>query len=204
MLRGMIRRAIPVLFALLASLLAPSAVLADAELVTSTPEAGSTVTELAQVVLTFDEPLNADRSSIVLRAGGTRVAAGGVDAGDATRMVVQVLNAQAGDYEVRYTAASQDGHLVRDTFTFTLSEPVATASAEPPPPASATAAPTASATATPPGTASPPPVVSPVPVPSAGSPGTAAGAGTDVVVPIVAALALIGVAGAWLFRRRSG
>jgi MYXO-CTERM domain-containing protein len=200
----MIRRAIPPLLTLLAALLAPSAVLADAKLVSSTPEAGSTVTELAQVVLTFNEPLNADRSSAVLRAGGTRVAAGGVDPGDATRMVVQVLNAQAGDYEVRYTAASQDGHLVRDTFTFTLAEPAVTASAEPPPSAPATAPPTASATPTPAGTASPSPVASPEPVPSAAPPDSAGGAGSDAVVPIVAALALIAVGAAWLFRRRSG
>jgi copper resistance protein C len=200
----MTRRAIPVLLTLIAALLAPSAVLADAKLVSSTPEAGSTVTELAQVVLTFNEPLNADRSSIVLRAGGTRVAAGGVDPGDATRMVVQVPNAQAGDYEVRYTAASQDGHLVRDTFTFTLAEPAVTASAEPPASAPAAATPTAMATATPAGTASPPPLASATPVPSAAPPDNAGGAVGDVVIPIVAALALIAVAAGWLFRRRSG
>ena len=66
----MIRRCLSLLFALAAVLAAPAAVLADAELVTSSPKAGSTVTELDQVILTFDEPLNADKSSVELRAGG--------------------------------------------------------------------------------------------------------------------------------------
>jgi len=173
--------------AVLLSLGAPAAALADAELVESDPKADSTVTQLAQVILTFNEALNADRSSVVLRTAGQTVGEGGVDLEDPSRMVVYVDAAVPGDYEVRYTANSEDGHLVRDTFGFRF-EPTA-ASAVP------TAEPGATEAATPSPTTATPEASAPVPAPSAGA--------GDVLIPIVAALGVLAVAGAYLLRRRA-
>ena len=186
------------LLALIAAVLlflgAPAAALADADLVESTPKADSTVTQLTQVILTFNQALNADRSSVVLRTGGQTVAEGGVDLEDPSRMVVYIDAAVPGDYEVRYTANSEDGHLVRDTFGFRF-EPAAS-SVVPATTSAATGGTTPSPTAaTPQASASATTQPAPVPAPSAGA--------GDVLVPIVAALGLLGVAGAYLLRRRA-
>ena len=185
------------LLALIAAVLlflgAPAAALADADLVESTPKADSTVTQLTQVILTFNQALNADRSSVVLRTGGQTVAEGGVDLENPSTMVAYIDAAVPGDYEVRYTANSEDGHLVRDTFGFRFE------------PAAASAVPTREPAATAGASASQPPATSgassapttqpaPVPAPTAGT--------ADVLLPIVAALGLIAVAGAYLLRRR--
>jgi hypothetical protein len=109
-------------------------------------------------------------------------------------MVAYIDAAVPGDDEVRDTANSEDGHLVRDTFGFRFE------------PEAASAVPTGSPAATAGASASQPPATSgassaqttqraPVPAPTAGT--------GDVLLPIVAALGLIAVAGAYLLRRRA-
>lgn len=166
-------------------------VLADADLVEATPAADAVLTEPpGEVRLVFDEPLDADKSSVeVLDPGGATIAEGAVPASDPDTIVADLPALAPGVYEVRWTAGSTDGHLVRDTYTFTVDaapSPTPTATAEPSAPP--TVAPSASLTPGP--SASPPPDPDP----------TAAGA--DVVIPIVAGLLLVGGFGLYLLRRR--
>ncbi|MEO5918941.1 MAG: LPXTG cell wall anchor domain-containing protein, partial [Candidatus Limnocylindrales bacterium] len=93
----------------------------------------------------------------------------------------------------RWTAATADGHIERGTYTFTVA--IAT-------PVPATEAPAASEPA------------STVPTPEASSPASAApsaapagsagdtGSIADVLIPIVAGLALVGAGLVWFLRRR--
>ena len=182
-------------------LAAPSVTLAHAELVRSDPAAGTTL-EVApdEVVLTFNGPLVADRSTFVLAGPGGEVGRGSVDPDAPGTMGLAVSGLAPGAYEVRWTAVADDGHneIRRDTLSFSIAEAT-------PPPATPTPTPAASPSAT--AAPTPRPTVTPVPSPTA-SPDDRAGtggSGTDVLLPIIVALALLGGIGAWLVRRsRSG
>lgn len=163
-------------------------VAAHAELVSSSPEAGSTVTgSPTEIVVVFDEAIEANSSIELLGPSGALVATGDVDPADQTRMVIEPGTLAAGAYEVRWAAASADGHIERGTFAFTVFEPT-------PRP---TAAPTATARAT------PSPTVSPGPSPSLtpGS-GTPSGATADVLFPLLAVVIAVAALGAFLLRNR--
>lgn len=139
-----------------------------------------------EIVVVFDEPLEDNSSIELIGPGGGRVATGGVDAADRIRLVIDSPQISAGEYEVRMTVASADGHIDRPTFSFTV--------------VAATPAPTAAPTATPRPT--PSPTISPGPTtsPAAGGNGTPAGA-TDVLFPVLAAIIAIAVLGAFLLNR---
>lgn len=181
----------------LLGVVAPAGVFAHAELDTMTPADKSTVDIVpAEIVATFTEDLDPAKSSIVVvTAAGAQVASGGeVDPSYAKRMTLALPALEPGGYEVRWTSASaEDGDLDRGVTTFTFA-PAATPSPTPSSAASPTAAPTAAPT--PP----PSPVASASP---SGSGQPASTSTTDLLIPIIVAVILVGGFGYWLIRRRS-
>ena len=180
----------------LALLLWPAAAFAHAELESASPADGAILeAPPTEIVFTYTEELDPSGSSLTLHdASGTQLAAGGVDPSDDLVMRIDPPELVAGAYEIRSTALSaHDDHLERNVVTFTVTEPT------PPPTPSPTPAPSATATPTTPPTASP----SAAPSPSPSADGTPAST-TDVLIPIVAAVVLVALLGAWLFGRSRG
>jgi methionine-rich copper-binding protein CopC len=197
MLQNSIRRVATLFFvATLALFLVPGLVLAHAELETATPADKSTVTEpVAEVSGIYSEAMTPDGSSLIVKdASGATVARGTVDPEDDTRMVATpAAPLGSGKYTVESTAIATDGHGERATWTFT----VAVAPTPSPTPV-ATAAPSAAPT---PVAATPVPSVAPTPVPSAD--GSSTGSGSDVLLPIIVALIILGAGAAYLLSRRN-
>jgi hypothetical protein len=200
---GRALRALLLSAALLGLTVAP--VLADAVLVESNPEADAVVTEVPDTLtLVFNEPLDAESSSVEVRdEAGETVAEGQLSADEPTTLAAELPELEPGTYEVRYTAGSADGHLVRDTYTFTVeAAPTPSPTASPTPAPSASAVPEPSAAVSP-GAPGPSAIATASPFPTAGAdPATTAVGGTDVLIPIVAALAILAVLGAVVLRRR--
>jgi methionine-rich copper-binding protein CopC len=177
------------------------AVLGHAELDTASPADKSTVTgSPPEIVFTFTEAVDPKKSSLKLvDAGGAIVADGStVDASDAKKMHLVVPTQPPGKYTVRWTTASAvDGDIAHGTTTFTIVAASPSPSVAPSPSATAseTAAPSASSIP------SASPVASPSPSPSGGS-GTPTSA-SDAVIPVIAAVIVLGALGLWLLRSRS-
>lgn len=100
---------------------------AHADLVSSTPAAGSTVnTAPSKVVTVFSEELKAEGSVLkVTDSKGTVVDNGDttLDRSDAERKTLVVTlkaNLPADTYTVNWTSASSDGHSESDSFTFKI------------------------------------------------------------------------------------
>lgn len=131
-----------VIVGLTAVLGAPGPALAHSGLTSSSPAAGSTVTEpLSVVSLTFSGRV---RPREVTVAGPDGAPAGSGPATASGSVVdVPVRLTAAGRYTIDYTVASDDGHPVVGTVTFTYTPPVAAAQPPPAAPGTATAAPTA-------------------------------------------------------------
>lgn len=91
----------------------------DDRLVTS-PAAGETVQSVAEIVVDFAGPVEGERFEVIDPAG-TRLEGATIvtDAGVATFDPLAELT-DVGDYTVRYTAQSADGHLVSGEFAFTI------------------------------------------------------------------------------------
>jgi methionine-rich copper-binding protein CopC len=201
MLHFRIRRlAAPAVTAVLLALLVPGLVVAHAELDTPTPADKSTVTTpVTEVSGTFTQRVKVDGSKLLVKdASGATVAQGGRDPGDNQRMVATPATPLgSGSYLVEWTTISaEDDELARGTWTFT----VAVAPTPSPTPV-ATAAASATAVATPSAApSSAPPTIAPTPVPSAGGP--TSGSGSDVILPIIIALIVLGAGAAYLFSRR--
>ena len=194
-----IRRA-ALMAALVLLALAPAVALAHAELVETAPEAGSTITEAPlEITATFDEDIVVESSDISLRnAAGERIARGRVDPTEPRILRVSPPPAlPPGAYEVRWVAASADGHIERGSFAFTLAAPPPSPSPAPSPSPPPSSAPSASTTPSPSPSASP----APSPSPSTQPPASDASA---AVAPIVAGVILLGLLGLWLTRRRPG
>jgi methionine-rich copper-binding protein CopC len=176
----------------------PATALGHAELDTITPANGSTVTESPQqIVATFTETLDPSKSSIVVvTAAGSEVASGGVVGADLKTMTIALPALEPGAYQVRWTSTSaQDGDLDRGTTGFTYA-PAPTSSPTPIPAASATPVATQAAT--------PSPSAAPAASPSPSANGQPASSSTaDVLIPIIAAVVVIGGLGYWLLRGRS-
>lgn len=183
-----------VIVAALAWLIAAPAVSADAELTATFPEAGGSLDTPPQTIAArFSQEIGSESSIELIGPNGESIARGGVDPDDPRRLIIRLDTAlPAGDYEVRWIAFSADGHLVNDTFGFTVLEPDSTATPEP-----SAVEPTPTEAASP--TAEPTDV--PLPSPSA-SPAPAPASGSDVLIPIVAAVALVGGLGLFLLRGR--
>ena len=177
--------------------LIPATVLAHADLDTMTPADGSTVDVApTEIVATFTQDLDPPRSSLVVVMGGAEIASGGeVDPAEPRRMTLGLPPLEPGVYEVRWTTFSaEDGEgPERGTTTFTVTPPPPTPAPTPTPPPSATPAPTPSPTASP----------SASPAPSADTTNTGTST-SDILIPIVAAVLIVGGFGYWLLRRRSG
>lgn len=199
------RRLAAIATGLLLILLLPTAVLAHAELETSTPAADSMVDGpfADPIVMTFSEGVvGASGAKLRDSASGDEIAATSEIDGDTMTLTPDEPLAE-GEYEVEWTAIADDGHIERGTILFTVvaaATPEPTASPTPTPVASAT--PAASASATP----SPAPTLSPAPTAAASPSGPddsgATGGSSDVLLPIVLGALLVGGLAVLLFRRR--
>ena len=183
--------------ALTVLLVLPAGVMAHAELDTPTPADGATIEGSADIIeATFTEPLDPEGSSLEVQdASGAVVAEGGPVDGDPQRMAIDPVPALTpGEYTVRWTSLSAvDPHVERGTWSFTVT---AEPTAEPPPSAVATDASTTGPTSAP----TMAPTVAPSPSPSGeGDPAASEG---DVLLPIIAALAIVAMAGVVLLNRR--
>ena len=197
---GLGRLAAAVAAALLLVTLVANLATAHAQLDTPTPADKATVTQPVTVVGgTFVERVNPNGSSLVVKlVGGGTVATGGVDPSNAKQMVATPATPLgSGSYVVQWTTVSlDDGELARGTWTFTVAV-APSASATPTPSSSATVAPSAAATIAPSAATTP----APPPLPSAA--GDTTGSGSDVVVPIIVALIVLGAGAAYLLSRRN-
>jgi len=178
---------------------------AHAELDKPTPADKATVTQPVAVVSgTFVQRVNPTGSSLVVKlVGGGTVATGGVDPANAKQMLATPATPLgSGAYLVQWTTVSlDDGELARGTWTFTVAvapSAAATTVASPSASSSASAAPSAAATA---GATIAPPSTAPTPQPSAA--GDTTGSGSDVVLPIIVALIVLGAGAAYLLSRRN-
>ena len=177
-------------------MLYPAIAAAHAQLDVPSPKDGATVEGTPDEVSgTFTQKIDPDGSSLILRDTNNNVVArGGPDPNDDKRMVITDLPELApGSYEVQWTTVSaEDGELARGTWSFTAAVALKTPGT-PEPTATASAAATASATPEP--TASPTPAATPAPTDQTG-------AGNDVILPIIVALALVLAAAGFLLSRR--
>jgi len=200
MLQNPIRRvATLVLVAAMAVFLVPGLVLAHAELETATPADQSLVPPVAEVSGIFSEAMKPTGSSLVVKnTSGATVASGGVDPEDDTRMVATPATPLGtGTFTVEWTSVALDDHVERGTWTFTVgvaAPPVSSPPASTAPSSTPGAAPSA-------GLATPLPSVAPTPVPSAD--GSSTGSGSDVLLPIIVALIILGGGAAYLLSRRN-
>jgi methionine-rich copper-binding protein CopC len=174
----------------------PAAVDGHAELQTSTPTDGASVTgNPVEISATYSEPMATSGSSLKLVDGSaTVIATGGVDPANDLRMsITPVPDLPAGTYMVQSTTTSvADGDIDRKTWTFTV---VAAPSATPAPtPVCTDECGPIGSTRTPDPTSTP--AASPTP-----SGGTTPGSGTDVLVPIVAAVVIVAGGAIWFSRR---
>ena len=157
--------------------------LGHAALVSSDPADGSSVPFPTTVTLVFDDTLDTAKSVFeVVDATGTVVGTGHATAGDAKTMRATGLSLTWGACQVRWTAIASDGDLTRGTVSFFVIQAGAVSIG---PGASADVSRVATSTPTASG------------VPAAGV-GPASG---DVVLPIAAALVLVGAAGILVLRR---
>ena len=194
------RRGLGAVFvAFAAALILPTTVTAHAELQTATPKDGANVAGSPPGISgTYSEAMTTSGSSLVLLGpDGKQVATGGVDPANDRRMTIDpVPDLVPGMYTVKSTTKSAaDGDIDRKEWTFTV-VPAPTPTPTPTLAPSATAAPSVPAALA---SASPTPNASPAP--SGAVDGTSSGGG-DVVLPIIAALAIVGVGGALLLGRR--
>ena len=185
-------------------LVLPGVVVAHAALDVPTPADGAILEGSPPVINgTFTQDMDPETSSLDLRnAAGDVLADGGVAADDPRRMVIEgVPELAPGEYEVRWTTLStEDGEVERGTWSFTVT---AAATAVPTlrqaPTALPSVAPTTARTSDPTPPSSPATSDMPTPIPSSGGAESASG---DVLLPIVAALALVLVAAGLLVTRR--
>lgn len=188
-----------VLVAAAAGLLLPTVALAHAELVTATPPDGATVVGTPpELAAAFTEPLLPDSTLSIRDAAGTRLAVGGPDPADDTRLAIDPVPELApGTYEVRWSAFTADGHLERGTWTFTVETPPPT---DPAASAGSSPTPAASVSPIPSEPVAPSPSTGPSATPAPSDP--AATDGMAVLLPILAALAIVGVGAMLLLGRR--
>jgi copper resistance protein C len=185
-----------VVAASVAVLLLPGLTTAHSELVSSDPAQGAVIPApySGPIVLTFSEHLASGSKADLVTAAGATVASATVDADARTMTVTLTTPLAPGGYEVRWVSIADDGDLLRQpVVTFTVSPAAASPTAGPSAQPSATAAPTSVASAA--------PSTGPTPTPSAEPGGT--GSGSDVVVPIIVALIILGAGAAYLLTRRN-
>jgi copper resistance protein C len=203
---------------ILLSLLVAVPVLGHADLKTSNPKDGAVLaTPPTTISLTFTEGLDAGKSSIRVNGPGGLVGTAKPSKDGAATITLDGLSLGPGAYTVKWTSAALDGHIERGSISFTVSEPT-------PAPATATPAPTEAASAAASDTPSAAPTDAPAsvspatdaptdaPASAAASPAASAppaqpassGSGTDVLIPIIVGLVIVGGVGAFVLRRSRG
>lgn len=211
------RRALAVLSGLWLALAITAPASAHTDLVRSSPKDGAVLeTPPTRVTLTFNEALDPGRSSFRLIGAEGTVGTGKVTGASAKVMTLDGLTLAPGAYEVRWTAGSPDGHIVRGKLAFSVAaptaapatpaptaEPAAASTAEPA--ASVVASPSTEATTEPPAESAEPTVEPAVVVATTPAPGDdaapAATSTTDVLIPIVVGLVIVAGIGGLVLRR---
>jgi methionine-rich copper-binding protein CopC len=181
----------------------PSVVSAHAELVRAIPDQGATVTEPVSVVTgRYSEDMTGNSHLDVQDASGATVAYGGIDPDDARRLIARPASPLTpGTFTVESTTISaQDGDIDRTTWTFTVA---AAAPSSSPPVSSPAASSGPSASATTSTTPSTSPGATPTPSPSDGT-GAPTSDDSNVILPIIAASAIIIVGAGFLLSRGRG
>jgi len=193
-------RRLPFALSFLAALVSLAVPVASAHtgLVEATPAADDVLgASPPQVVLVFNEAIQADRSAVVvLDQAGATVGQGGLDPDDATRLVADLPPLSNGTYVVRWTAFSVDGHLIRDHYEFEVAAE-ATPEATPEPTQTAktpTPGPTTEASASADG--------SPAPSPAPDGGGDGQTDSVQVLIPLVVGGAIVAAIAVILVRRR--
>jgi methionine-rich copper-binding protein CopC len=188
----------------------PGSVLAHAELQRAIPADGETVMDPVTVVTgSYSQDLAANSKLLVKDASGATVARGSVDPGNVRRMIARPASPLGnGAYEVQSTSVSaDDGDIERVQWTFTVA---LAASASPTAVASPSAEPTPICTdlcsgqpsGGEPSSASPA-SASPAPSPSPAL-GDSASDSSNVLLPIIAALAIVAIGAGYLLNRNRG
>ncbi|MCB0877394.1 MAG: copper resistance protein CopC/CopD [Thermoleophilia bacterium] len=116
------RTLVTLTLALLATLLAPASAAAHAHLVSSTPAAGSTVaTPPTSIELTFSGTVTLGDDGVrVFAPSGAEVQSGPPNPHKGAK-ITQVLSAtETGTYGVSYTVSSEDGHVIKESITFSV------------------------------------------------------------------------------------
>ena len=191
--RSRLRHALPLLVALAGALAVAPIALAHAALVSSDPADKAVLgAPPTTITLTFSEGLQAAKSSFKVSGPGGAVGTGTPAADGDTVMILGGLTLGAGAYAIEWTSAAADGDIERGTLSFTVTEasPAAATSSAP-----SQTPPQSSTPSAVPGVAASPVATS---VPAADP---AAASGTDVVLPIVAGLALAALIGFLVLRR---
>ena len=181
-------------------LLVPGSAAAHAELVRAIPADAETVTAPVSVVSgRYSEDLASNSRLQVLDASGATVATGDVDPGDTRRMVARPAPPLGdGSYTVKSTTVSaEDGDIDRMEWTFTVAVAASSSPTEAPsddPGLSPSASLSAAPSLTPSTPASPAPTASQAPAtPTSGS--------NDVLLPIIAGLAIVAIGAGFLLNR---
>ena len=181
----------------------PGSALGHAELQRAIPADGDTVTDPVTVVTgTYSQDLAANSKLLVKDSSGATVATGSVDPGNVRRMIARPATALGnGAYEVQSTSVSaDDGDIERVRWTFTVAVAASTSPTEAPSSSAATS-PEASPSVPPSQPASPSASAAPSPSPS---PADSTSDSSNVVLPIIAALAIVAIGGAYLLNRNRG
>ena len=180
----------------------PGSTLAHAELVRAIPADGETVTEPVTVVTaTYSQDLAANSKLVVKDASGATVASGAVDPENVRRMIARPASRlENGTYEVQSTSISaDDGDIERVEWTFTVAV-AASPSVEPTP--ICTDLCSGQPSGGEPATSS---AAAPTQAPSASpEPGDSTSDSSNVLLPIIAALAIVAIGGVFLVNRNRG
>ena len=178
----------------------PGSALAHAELQRSIPDNGETVTDPVTVVTgTYSQDLAANSKLLVKDASGATVATGTVDPGNVRRMVARPdAPLGNGTYEVQSTSVSaDDGDIERVQWTFTVAVAASPSPTEVPSVSAGTSSPEATQSVVPSASATEAPSPSP-------APGDSTSDSSNVILPIIAALAVVAIGGAYLLNRNRG
>jgi len=178
----------------------PGSALAHAELQRSIPDNGETLTDPVTVVTgTYSQDLAANSKLLVKDASGATVATGTVDPGNVRRMVARPdAPLGNGTYEVQSTSVSaDDGDIERVQWTFTVAVAASPSPTEVPSVSAGTSSPEATQSVVPSASATEAPSPSP-------APGDSTSDSSNVILPIIAALAIVAIGGVYLLNRNRG
>jgi len=178
----------------------PGSALAHAELQRSIPDNGETLTDPVTVVTgTYSQDLAANSKLLVKDASGATVATGTVDPGNVRRMVARPdAPLGNGTYEVQSTSVSaDDGDIERVQWTFTVAVAASPSPTEVPSVSAGTSSPEATRSVVPSASATEAPSPSP-------APGDSTSDSSNVILPIIAALAIVAIGGVYLLNRNRG